>query len=50
MTILSREIVEAIATSEITFGASLLEIPVFKKIADMVINALINEALGVILG
>lgn len=50
LAILLCEIIEAIAASEITFGASLLEIPVFKKIADMVINALIDEALGVILG
>jgi hypothetical protein len=50
LTILLIEIIEAIATAPETFGASLLEIPVFKKITDMLINLLINQALGVILG
>jgi hypothetical protein len=43
-------IVEAIATAEFTFGASLLEIPAFKKLADMAINFVINQAMQVILG
>ena len=43
-------IVEAVATAELTFGASLLEIPAFKKLADMAINFVINEAMQVILG
>jgi SH3-like domain-containing protein len=50
LTILLIEIIEAIATAAPTFGASLLEIPVFKKIADMAINLIINEAMGAILG
>jgi hypothetical protein len=50
LTILLMEIIEAIATAPETFGGSLLEIPVFKKLADMAINFIINEALGAILG
>lgn len=44
------EIVQAIATAPETFGASLLEVPVFKKITDMAINFIINEAMEKILG
>jgi hypothetical protein len=43
-------IVEAIATAELTFGASLLEIPLFNKLTDVAINFLINQAMTVILG
>ncbi len=50
LTILLMEIIEALATVEVTFGASLLEIPVFKEIQQMVINAIINEAINAILG
>jgi len=50
LTILAIEIIQAIATAAPTFGASLLEIPVFKKLTDVVINLLIDQALGVILG
>jgi hypothetical protein len=50
LTILLVEIIEAIATAPETFGASLLEIPVFKKLTDMAINLLISEAMEVILG
>jgi hypothetical protein len=50
LTILLIEIIEAIATAPETFGASLLEIPVFKKITDMIINFIINEAMEAILG
>jgi hypothetical protein len=50
LTILLMEIIEAIATAPETFGASLLEIPVFKEIQQMIINAIINEAINTILG
>lgn len=50
LTILLMEILEAIATAPETFGASLLEVPVFKEIQQMVINAIINEAINAILG
>jgi hypothetical protein len=50
LTILLVEIIEALATAPETFGGSLLEIPVFKKLTDMLINLLINQALEVVLG
>jgi hypothetical protein len=50
VTILLIEIIEAIATAVPTFGASLLEIPVFKKIADLAINFIISKAMEAILG
>jgi hypothetical protein len=50
LTILLVEIIQAIATAPETFGASLLEIPVFKKLADMAINFIINKAMEAILG
>jgi hypothetical protein len=50
LTVLLLEIIEAVATTEVTFGASLLEIPVFKKLTDLLINLLVNEALEAILG
>ncbi|MFD2077806.1 hypothetical protein SAMN05421678_12443 [Actinopolymorpha cephalotaxi] len=43
-------IAQAIATAPITFGASLLEIPVFKEIFGRIINLLISQALEVLLG
>lgn len=50
LTILLIEILEAIATAPETFGASLLEIPVFKEIQQMIINAIVNEVVNAILG
>jgi len=50
LTILAVEILEAVLTAPETFGASLLEIPVFKKLTDMAINFLISQALEVVLG
>lgn len=50
LTILAIEIIEALATAPETFGGSLLEIPVFKEIQQMVINAIINEVINAILG
>lgn len=50
LTILAVEIIQAIATAPETFGASLLEIPAFKKLADLAINFIINKAMEAILG
>lgn len=50
LTILLIQIIQAIATAPPTFGASLLEIPVFKKLADIAINLIISMALEAILG
>jgi len=50
LTILLIEIIQAIATAPETFGASLLEVPVFKKICDMAVNFIINKAMEAILG
>lgn len=47
---LAIEIAEAIATAPVTFGASLLEIPVFKEITGLLINLLINVAMNAIMG
>lgn len=47
---LAIEIAEALATAVPTFGASLLEIPVFKEITNRLMQLVINEALGAILG
>lgn len=49
LVILACEIVEAIATAVPTFGASLAEIPVFKEIAQRIINAIINEVVNAIM-
>jgi hypothetical protein len=50
LVILLVQIIQAIATAAPTFGASLLEIPVFKKLTDMVLGILIDQAIGVVLG
>jgi hypothetical protein len=50
LTTLAIEIIEALATSEVTFGASLLEIPVFKEVANRLVNLCINMATEAILG
>jgi hypothetical protein len=50
LTILLVQIIQAIATAVPTFGLSLLEIPVFKKITGMIINAIISEALNALMG
>ena len=50
LVMLAIAVVEAIATAPITFGASLLEIPVFKEIVDRIINLLISQAMQVLLG
>jgi hypothetical protein len=45
LTILAVEIAQALATSEVTFGASLLEIPVFQQLARTIVGNLVQEAL-----
>lgn len=50
LTILLIQIIQAIAASVATFGASLAWIPVAKKLADMAINFAISRAMEAILG
>lgn len=45
LVLLAIAIVQALATAEITFGASLAEIPVFKEISGRIIDGLISRAL-----
>jgi hypothetical protein len=49
LVILLAEIIEAIATGPPTLGASLLEIPVFKKISGMVLNLVFNKSTAALL-
>jgi hypothetical protein len=49
LTMLAAEIIEAIATAPETFGASLLEIPVFKEVTGMIINGIINEGINALM-
>lgn len=46
---LALQIAQAIATAAVTFGASLLEIPIFKMITSMLVEQLINMALEAVL-
>ena len=50
LVVLLVEIIQAIATAPETFGVSLLEIPVFKKITGMIINFLVGQAVEAVLG
>lgn len=50
LTLLAIAIVQAIATAGPTLGASLLEIPIFKKLIDVAIDFLIGQALEIVLG
>ncbi|WP_020577839.1 hypothetical protein [Actinopolymorpha alba] len=50
LVLLAIAIAQAIATAAVSFGASLLEIPVFKEIFGRIINLLISRALEVLLG
>ncbi|MEU5876580.1 hypothetical protein [Spirillospora sp. NPDC047279] len=47
---LAIQIAQAIATAVVTFGASLAQIPIFKTIAGVIIDILIDQAIGVLLG
>lgn len=46
---LAIQIAQAIATAAVTFGASLAEIPIFKMIASLIIDQLLNMAIEAIL-
>ncbi|MFI0404528.1 hypothetical protein [Actinomadura sp. 3N508] len=50
LVILAIQIAQAIATAAVTFGASLLEIPIFKMITGMIIDQLIGMAIDQIMG
>lgn len=50
LVLLAIEIAQAIATAVATFGASLLEIPIFKMLTQVVIDQLIDLALNAVLG
>jgi len=50
LVILAIAVAQAIATAPFTFGASLLEIPVFKEIAGRIPNLAISQAIAVLLG
>jgi uncharacterized protein YukE len=47
--LLAIQIAQAIATAVVTFGASLLEIPIFKMISGMIIDQLIGMAVDAVL-
>ncbi|MGC4744080.1 hypothetical protein ACLQ28_00215 [Micromonospora sp. DT201] len=47
--LLAIQIAQAIATAVVTFGASLLEIPIFKMITGMIIDQLIGMAVDTVL-
>ncbi|MFG2106439.1 WXG100-like domain-containing protein [Micromonospora chersina] len=49
LAILAVQIAQAIATAAVTFGASLLEIPVFKMITSMILDQLIGMAVEAVL-
>ncbi|GIF66124.1 hypothetical protein Ais01nite_41590 [Asanoa ishikariensis] len=46
---LAIQIAQAIATAAVTFGASLLEIPIFKEITGLILDQLIDLALQAVL-
>ncbi|WP_218125284.1 hypothetical protein [Glycomyces harbinensis] len=46
---LAIQIAQAIATAVVTFGASLLEIPIFKMITSMLVEQIINMAIEAVL-
>ncbi|MBM7491031.1 uncharacterized protein YukE [Micromonospora luteifusca] len=47
--LLAIQIAQAIATAVVTFGASLLEIPIFKMITGMIVDQLIGMAVDAVL-
>lgn len=49
LTLLAIQIAQAIATAVVTFGASLLEIPIFKIITGIVVDQLIGMAVEAVL-
>ncbi|KAB1908415.1 hypothetical protein J5U46_15405 [Micromonospora tulbaghiae] len=50
LTLLAIQIAQAVATAAVTFGASLLEIPIFKLITGVLIDQLLNMATEAVLG
>jgi hypothetical protein len=50
LTLLAIQIAQAVATAVVTFGASLLEIPIFKLITSALIDQLLNMATEAVLG
>ena len=50
LTMLAIEIAQAIATAGPTLGASLAEIPIFKEITGLIIDQIIDQAIGALLG
>lgn len=50
LVILAIQIAQAIATAAVTFGASLLQIPIFRQIAKSIIENLLWMAIGEIIG
>ncbi len=50
LVILAIQIAQAIATAVATFGASLLEIPIFKIITSKLLDMLIDQAISAVLG
>lgn len=46
LAILAVQIAWALATAAVTFGASLVQIPIFKKITGMIIDQLMDMAIG----
>lgn len=49
LVLLAIQIAQAIATAAVTFGASLLEIPIFKMISGIIIDQLIGMAVDAVL-
>ncbi|MEU8258940.1 hypothetical protein AB0C06_32280 [Micromonospora inaquosa] len=50
LVILAVQIAQAIATAVATFGASLVEIPIFKIITSKILDLLIDQAVSAVLG
>jgi hypothetical protein len=50
LVILAIQVAQAIATAVATFGASLLEIPIFKLITQQIVGLLIDQAVNALLG
>jgi hypothetical protein len=49
LAILAFQIAQAIATAVVTFGASLVQIPIFKQITGMIIDMLMEQATNAVL-
>lgn len=49
LVILAIQIAQAIATAAVTFGASLLEIPIFREITRRILDALLDKAIDKVL-